>query len=128
MATSTPNYGLYKYGGDDSPDLTKLGPTMDKIDAGMKANADNIGLLTARDLTFVAATISELVNQLIDHYNAIPAGNCLINGGWSGNYYFGGSIHKISATAGVIIVVPASSAEAWKIVNNGAGWAQSSTI
>ena len=33
MATSTPNHGLYKYGGDDSPDLTKLGPTMDKIDA-----------------------------------------------------------------------------------------------
>ena len=45
MATSTPNYGLYKYGGDDSPDLTKLGPTMDKIDLELKKNADNIGLL-----------------------------------------------------------------------------------
>ena len=45
MATSTPNHGLYKYGGDDSPDLTKLGPTMDKIDLELKKNADNIGLL-----------------------------------------------------------------------------------
>ena len=45
MATSTPNYGLYKYGGGDAPDLTALGPSMDKIDTELKKNADNISLL-----------------------------------------------------------------------------------
>ena len=48
MATSTPNHGLYKYGGDDAPDLTALGPTMDKIDLELKTNADNIYLLGRR--------------------------------------------------------------------------------
>ena len=57
MATSTPNHGLYKYGGDDSPDLTKLGPTMDKIDLELKKNADNIGLF-ASDSTMNTGVIS----------------------------------------------------------------------
>ena len=50
MATSTPNHGLYKYGGDDQPDLTALGPSMDKIDLELKKNADNIGLIQAENV------------------------------------------------------------------------------
>lgn len=51
MATQTPNYGLTKPAGTEVPDIAVINGNMDKIDAGMKANADNIGLLPRVGLT-----------------------------------------------------------------------------
>ena len=69
MATSTPNHGLYKYGGDDSPDLTKLGPSMDKIDLELRKNADNRGYYY--EMTDAAS--SDWQQVLKDTFTVMPA-------------------------------------------------------
>ena len=64
MATSTPNYGLYKYEGSDAPDLTKLSTSMDKIDTELKENATNIGLLRRQIVVMVSADGGNFRNVL----------------------------------------------------------------
>ena len=128
MATNTPNYELVKPSGTELPDIAVINGNMDKLDTAVKNNETNIGLLNAQNLPFTAADFSALVNQLIEYYTGIPQGNRLISGGWSGNYYFGGFISKVSDTAGVIVIIPATSDAGWKITNNGAGWSYQATL
>lgn len=71
MATSTPNHGLYKYGGDDAPDLTALGPSMDKIDLELKKNADNIGLL---NIAWSDSTTNDWKVTVRNRYSELPVG------------------------------------------------------
>ena len=122
MATSTPNHGLYKYGGDDSPDLTKLGPTMDKIDLELKKNADSIGSLDDAKASIAGAVMTGLTatgmfnGMRIRHSNGDGAalfqypscvilllaidegtpGNFLLAMGWKGNP---GSTHILKTIA-----------------------------
>lgn len=104
MATSTPNYGLYKYGGDDSPDLTALGPTMDKIDTELKKNATNIGSLNV-EIWMSAADNGNPLNAISRSYSSFPANRSLgivVIGGAFGASVFAMGL-KSSETYGAFI-------------------------
>ena len=124
MATSTPNHGLYKYGGGDAPDLTALGPSMDKIDLELKKNADNIGLLKDRYWDITAVDTTAFVSKAVAYFNALPVGSHVIGGTWQGYYHFTGTVFKHSSSgAGTILIIPGTAAErAWKLFNPGTGW------
>lgn len=104
MATQTPNYGLTKPAGTEVPDIAVLNGNMDKIDAQMKASADNIGLLDVnRSLTFSWNSPSETwQTQLQARWQELP-GNTAVNvhiSGHGGNVTVVGSRHTSATNAG----------------------------
>lgn len=106
MATSTPNYGLYKYEGNDAPDLTKLSTSMDKIDTELKKNETNIGLLQGIAVWMTAEDSGNPLNAIARNYGSFSMQRSLcivVNGGQYGPSVFAMGL-KSSETYGAFIV------------------------
>ena len=120
MATTTTNLGLTKPAGTDEVDIAVINANMDTIDAYVfgRAISYDFGGITA-------ANINEVSAALIAKFNTCANGAHNYVGVWSGNYYFGGTIHKIDAGIGVMTFfpsVPSSTQASIKIYNAGSGW------
>lgn len=120
MATTTTNLGLTKPAGTDAPDIAVINANMDTIDAQVfgRAISYNFGNITAAD-------INELSVALMGKFNACANGAHNYCGIWSGNYYFGGTIHKFDVGIGILTFFPAvanSSQISMNIYNVGGGW------
>ena len=120
MATTTTNLGLTKPAGTDEVDIAVINANMDTIDAYVfgRAISYDFGNITA-------ANINELTMQLVNRFNTCANGAHPYVAVWPGQFYFGGTIHKIGTDIGVITFLPtvlSATQASLKIYSAGAGW------